>query len=179
MKITKVFTDGSTLNNQKSKKAQSFGGYGGYILYSNGEDQQFTEPLEGDKITNQVAELTAYKHALNVIKEKNLRDFIYIYTDSMYLINIYTKWLKQWEANNWKKMDGKEIENLNLIKEIHDLILDCKLKIFYKHVKAHREKPSDEKSDEYLIWFGNNKADELATYSANIVKEKYLENKKK
>ena len=97
----------------------------------------------------------------------------------MYLINIYTKWLKQWEANNWKKMDGKEIENLNLIKEIHDLILDCKLKIFYKHVKAHREKPSDEKSDEYLIWFGNNKADELATYSANIVKEKYLENKKK
>jgi ribonuclease HI len=178
MKITKVFTDGSTLNNQNSKKNQSFGGYGGYLIYSNGEEEQFTEPLEGDKITNQIAELTAYKHSLKKIIDKQLKDFIYIYTDSMYLINIYTKWIKKWEADGWKKADGKNIENLDLIKEIYNLILDSKLKIFYKHVKAHQEKPSDEKSEKYFIWFGNNKADELATYAANIVKEKYMENKK-
>ena len=176
MKITKIFTDGSTLNNQNSKKGTAFGGYGGYIIYSNGHEKMYSEPLEGDKITNQVAELTAYKYGLNLIIEQNIKDFIYVYSDSMYVINIYTSWIKKWEADGWKKSDNKEIENIDLIKEIYSLIKESNLKIFYKHVKAHQNKPQ-EGTDEYFLWFGNNKADELATYSANIAKERYLEKK--
>lgn len=176
MKITKIFTDGSTLNNQNSKKGTAFGGFGGYIIYSNGEEKVYSEPLEGDKITNQVAELTAYKYGLNLIKEQNIKDFIYVYSDSMYVINIYTNWIKKWETDGWKKSDNKDIENLDLIKEIYNLIKESNLKIFYKHVKAHQNKPQ-EGTEEYFLWFGNNKADELATYSANIAKERYLEKK--
>jgi len=176
MKITKIFTDGSTLNNQNSKKGTAFGGFGGYIIYSNGEEKVYSEPLEGDKITNQVAELTAYKYGLNLIIEQNIKDFIYVYSDSMYVINIYTSWIKKWETDGWKKSDNKDIENLDLIKEIYNLIKESNLKIFYKHVKAHQNKPQ-EGTEEYFLWFGNNKADELATYSANIAKERYLEKK--
>lgn len=177
MKITKIFTDGSTLNNQNSKKGLSYGGYGGYIIYSDGEEKIYSEPLECDKVTNQVAELTAYKYGLDLINQKNIKDFIYVYSDSMYLINIYTSWIKKWEADGWKKGDGKEIENIELIKDIYDLINISKLKIFYKHVKAHKEKPH-EGTEEYFLWYGNNKADELATYSANIAKERFLEKNK-
>jgi ribonuclease HI len=171
MKNIKIFTDGSTLNNQKSKKGQSYGGYGGYIIYSNGDEQVYSEILEGDKITNQVAELTAVKHGIDIIINKNIKEFIYIYTDSMYVVNIYTNWIKKWKADNWIKTDGKEIENINLIQNIYNLINDSKLKIFFKYVKAHTEEP-DKTSDKYLLWYGNNKADELAKYSANIAKEK-------
>jgi len=174
MQKVKLFTDGSSLNNQKSKKGGSFGGIGGYIVYADGEEQQYSEVLEGSKITNQVAELTAYLRGLEILIEKNIKNFVYVYTDSMYLINIYTNWIKKWESAGWTKADGKEIENLDLIKEIYNKIKETSLKIFYKHVRSHQDKP-DEGTDEYLIWYGNNKADELATYSANIAKEQAKE----
>jgi ribonuclease HI len=171
MPITKIFTDGSTLNNQKSKKGFSFGGCGGYILFSNGQEQVFTEPLEGEKITNQVAELTALKYALEIVLPKVPKDLLYIYTDSMYIINIYTSWIKKWINDKWIKPDGKNVENADLIRDIYNLIIFNNLKVFFKHVKAHQEPPQDTNSNEYRIWYGNNKADELAIYSANISKE--------
>ena len=172
MKITKIFTDGSALNNQKGNQGITFGGYGVYIVFSDGDEKCYSEPLQCEKVTNQVAELTAFKYGLELIIQKDIKDFIYIYTDSMYLINIYTNWIKKWEQDGWKKSDNKEIENIELIKTIYNLINSSKLKIFYKHVKAHRDPPPKE-SKEYFLWYGNNKADELATYAANIAKEQY------
>jgi ribonuclease HI len=174
MPITKIFTDGSTLNNQAAKKGCSYGGYGGYIILSNGDEMVYSKPLEGDKITNQVAELMALKHGLEMIFEKVQKDFIYVYSDSMYVINIYTSWVNKWIKDEWKKTDGKPVENCELIKEINDFINNNKIKVFFKHVRAHQEKP-EEGTPEYLLWYGNNKADELAVYSANISKERHLE----
>jgi len=175
MPITKLFTDGSTLNNQAAKKGCSYGGYGGYILFSNGNEQVFSEPLEGDKITNQVAELSALKHGLSIVLPIVPKDLIYVYTDSMYVINIYTNWIKKWINDGWKKPDGKPVENSDLIQEIYQLIIESNAKIFYKHVRAHQEAPPDKESPEYRIWYGNSKADELAVYSANISKERSKE----
>ena len=175
MGITKIFTDGSTLNNQGAKKGCSYGGFGGYILYSDGKEQVYSEPLEGDKITNQVAELMALKHGLEIVLPIVPKDLIYIYTDSMYIVNIYTGWIKKWIVDNWKKSDGKPVENDELILSIYTLITKNNLKVFYKHVKAHQPQPEDTDSNEYRIWYGNNKADELAVYSANISKERSKE----
>lgn len=175
MPITKLFTDGSTLNNQGAKKGCSYGGYGGYIVFSDGNEQVFSEPLEGDKITNQVAELAGLKHGLEIVLPIVPKDLIYVYTDSMYVINIFTNWIKKWINDNWVKPDGKPVENADFIKEIYDLIIKSNAKIFYKHVRAHQEQPADKESPEYRIWFGNSKADELAVYSANISKERSKE----
>jgi len=174
MPITKLFTDGSTLNNQGAKKGCSYGGYGGYVLFSNGNEQVFSEPLEGDKITNQVAELMALKHGLELVLPiiAKTKDLIYVYTDSMYVINIYTNWIKKWISDEWKKQDGTPVENQELIQEIYELINTSNAKIFYKHVKAHQSAPDDVDSAEYKIWYGNAKADELAVYSATISKER-------
>jgi ribonuclease HI len=174
MPITKIFIDGSTLNNQSSKKGCSYGGYGGYIIFSNSEEDNYSKPLEGDKITNQVAELMGLKHGIEIIVEKVPKDLIYVYTDSMYVINIYTNWIKKWVLSGWKKSDGNYIENYELIKEINEYIIKNKIKIFFKHVKAHQIKP-EEGTESYFLWYGNNKADELAVYSANLSKERHKE----
>lgn len=171
MPITKLFTDGSTLNNQGAKKGCSYGGYGGYIVFSNGDEQVFSEPLQGEKITNQVSELEGLKHGLKIVIPVVPKDLIYVYTDSMYIVNIFTNWIKKWINENWIKPDGKPVENADLIKEIYNLIIESNAKIFYKHVRAHQSEPSNKESPEHRIWYGNAKADELAVYSANISKE--------
>ena len=78
----------------------------------------------------------------------------------MYSINCITKWYKSWEKNNWKKSDGKPVDNLQLIQKIHYYykLLD----ITFVHVKAHKKEPlHTDKS--YNDWYGNMMADKLAT----------------
>jgi ribonuclease HI len=90
----------------------------------------------------------------------------------MYIVNIFTNWIKKWINDGWVKPDGKPVENADLIKEIYNLITASNAKIFYKHVRAHQAEPVDKESQEHRIWYGNAKADELAVYSANISKER-------
>ena len=89
---------------------------------------------------------------------------INIYTDSMYIVNSINTWAKSWEKNNWKKKDGKTIENLFEIKKLYYYSLNIKVKFI--HVKSHQKEPL--KTDpKYFIWYGNKMADELAVKGSN------------
>ena len=127
-------------------------------------------PLRVIDVTNNKCELEAVRRAIKIIVGRvdfNEREFIKIYTDSKYLIDCITKWSDKWAANGWRKSgssSGKgksgEIKNLNLIKEIK---LDyMRYNIQFCHVKAHTTFTGDKNSEEYRIWYGNFKADELA-----------------
>lgn len=183
MPITNVYTDGSCLNNQKSKKGQSYGGYGGYIEYSNGEIEEYSAGLSGNKITNNIGEFMAFKYALQRMIEIKTRDIIHVYTDSSYLINTYTKWAREWETNGWKKANGKDIENVELVQEIYTTLNDSKLICIFKKVKAHEDEP-DKNSSKWKHWYGNNRADALAvSCSKDMLQESldtdHKENKEK
>ena len=69
------------------------------------------------KVTNQVAELTACVKGIETLigSQKTLARKIFIYTDSMYIVNSISSWAKNWEKNEWKKSDGRRIENLYLM----------------------------------------------------------------
>ena len=41
---------------------------------------------------------------------------LFIFTDSDYSLKSFTKWAKDWEKNGWKKSDGGNIKNIELIK---------------------------------------------------------------
>ena len=114
-----------------------------------------------NKVTNQVCELLACILALETIITTQTigKNEVIIYTDSMYIINSITSWAKNWKKNNWKRVDNKPIQNLELIKKLY--YLSKNLKVGYKHVKAHTS-PPDEDSDEYFEWYGNYMADKLA-----------------
>jgi ribonuclease HI len=114
-----------------------------------------------NKVTNQVCELLACISALETVMTTQIigKNEIIIYTDSMYVINSITLWAKNWRKNNWRRLDNKPIQNLELIKKLY--YLSKNLKVGYKHVKAHTS-PPDEDSDEYFEWYGNYMADKLA-----------------
>jgi ribonuclease HI len=165
MPIINIYTDGSCLNNQRSKKGQSYGGYGGYIKYPNGDEEEYSAGLSGSKITNNIGEFMAFKYAVERMIEIDTRNIIHIYTDSTYLINTYTKWIKDWERNGWKKANNKDIENVELIQEIYSLMKDSRLIFIFKKVKAHENEPP-QTSSKWIHWYGNNRADSLAVTCA-------------
>ncbi len=155
-----VYTDGSTLNNQHKGKRK--GGVGVFFGDNDIRNKSITLIESSmNKVTNQVAEISACIVAIETILENN-SDFksILICSDSMYTINCITKWCKKWEEKNWTKSDGKIIENLELIKKLSSFYKNHNIK--FKHVKGHGKKPL-ETSSYYNDWYGNMMADNLAT----------------
>lgn len=153
--MIRVFTDGAVPNNQ-NKNIKKTGGIG--VFFGDNDIRNISMPITDGKVTNMVCETMACIKALEKLLDE--KDNITIYTDSMYIVNSMTKWAKNWEKNNWKKSDGKVIENIDLIKRLY--FLTTSLNVKYNHVKAHMMAPPKE-SNEYFYYYGNHMADKLAT----------------
>jgi ribonuclease HI len=146
-----IYTDGSCFNNGKSNSTGSIG-----VFFGLNDLRNISLSINDTKITNQRMELLAVIKSLDKL---NHSEKAYIYTDSKYVINSMTKWVRTWEDNNWQKSNKKTIENLDLISELRE-----KLKskfIIFKHVKAHQNEPKKDDFN-YKHWYGNKMADELA-----------------
>jgi ribonuclease HI len=164
-----IFTDGSTINNGKKN---AYGGIGVYI--PNQDD--FTESrisyslksTDKIKVTNQISELIASIIGIEIgINMTN--ETIYIYTDSKYVIDCATTWNKSWIANNWKKSNGKCVDNIWLVYRL--IQLTKKYPVIFKHVKAHTVEPKNKTGIEYLLWLGNNTVDNLAQNASKSIIE--------
>ena len=193
-----IFTDGSTINNGKKNAVGGIGIYipkqgdieewslsyslvpmqeGSTIRGGASASASASAREDGNLqsswrigVTNQVSELIAIILAIEkgIKLTKDTKDTIYIYTDSKYSIECATTWSKSWIKNNWKKANGKQVENLWLIYRLVQLTM--KYPVIFKHVRAHTEEPSNRNNEEYILWLGNDKADKLAqTASSNVV----------
>ena len=139
--MIKIYTDGSCLENP---------GNGGWaaIINTNGD----TKKISGceKNTTNNRMELMAPIMALMKIKPNSE---ITIYTDSTYVKNGITEWIKKWEKNGWRSSNKKLVKNKDLWIKLNSL---CKKnKVSWKWVKGHS-------NNKY-----NNLADELATKAIN------------
>ena len=102
--------------------------------------------------TNNVMELTAVIEALKLLKYPCK---VNLYSDSAYVVNAFLqKWIINWQKNNWKTADKKDVKNKELWQELLDLTNTHSVK-FIK-VKGHAD-------NEF-----NNRCDELAR---NAIKE--------
>ena len=90
-------------------------------------------------------ELLAPIKAIQKFKKKSE---ISIYTDSTYVKDGITIWIKKWEKNGWKTASKKPVKNKDLWKKLNDL--SSKHSIKWIWVKGHDQ-------DKY-----NNLVDELA-----------------
>lgn len=158
-----VFTDGGCLNNGKTNSIGSIS-----IFFSDDDSKNYNEVFSSEnydnKITNQTMELKSCIKTFEILNEsfdysKNI-NIIYIYTDSMYVINCITKWYNKWIIDNWKTSNGKDVENKELIQLLYTL--KSKYFVIFKHVDAHTNAP-DIKDKNYSIWYGNYMADKLAS----------------
>ena len=139
----KVYTDGSCINNGKEG---SKGGIG--IYFGDGDSRNVSKRLEYDKVTNNVAELSALNEALDILVEYD-SDTI-IYTDSKYVILCCTSYGRKQSVKNW--ID--DIPNKNLVKLVYNKFIS-KENIRLEYVRGHNN------------CYGNDMADKLAREGIN------------
>lgn len=141
--ILKVYTDGSCINNGK------IGSKGGIGIYFGDEDiRNVSKKLDCDKITNNVAELSALDEALNILIEYD--NDIIIYTDSKYVILCCTSYGKKQSIKNW----NDDIPNKDLVKLVYNKFVSRK-NIKLEYVRGHNNN------------YGNEMADKLAKDAIN------------
>ena len=137
MKFT-IYTDGACSGNPGP------GGWGA-VIFDEREKQKNISGKVNDTTNNRM-ELMAPIMALKKIKFKS---DITIFTDSTYVKNGITEWIKKWEKNGWKSSNRKPVKNKDLWIKLNDLCQ--KNKVIWKWVKGHS-------NNKY-----NSLADELAT----------------
>jgi ribonuclease HI len=136
MKI-KIYTDGACSGNPGK------GGWGALIQENDDEKK-----LSGSELntTNNRMELTAVIKALEHYDEARE---IEVFTDSKYVMQGITEWIKNWKNNHWKTSQKKDVKNKDLW-----VLLDtvsAKHDIKWSWVKGHAGD------------YGNEIADKLAT----------------
>ena len=139
--ITKIYTDGACIGNPGP------GGWAAIII----NEKSKKEIFGGEKLTtNNRMELTAAIKALEYCSEQDGKQpslkSIKIYTDSIYLKDGITIWIKKWEKNNWKTSDKKNVKNVDLWKKLRDLKISNPIEWIW--VKGHSTDPMNNLADE-------------------------------
>lgn len=70
-----------------------------------------------------------------------------IYTDSMYVVNICTKWMYSWKKKGWNNII-KTKKNIDLVKQLYNLFNDPNYYIEINWVKGHSGIEYNEMADE-------------------------------
>ena len=119
----KIYTDGACSGNPGK------GGWAAIIL--DGKNQSSISGSE-NKTTNNRMELMAPIMALKRIKTKSE---IIIYTDSRYVKDGITEWIKKWKLNDWKSSNKKPVKNKDLWIKLDNCCQ--KHDVSWKWIKAH------------------------------------------
>ena len=134
MKIIKIYTDGACRGNPGP------GGWGALILKDNEEIK-----LNGGQndTTNNQMELTAVIKALDFFSESTE---IEIFTDSKYVMDGITEYIKKWKVNGLKTASKKPVKNSDLWKQLDDLSTHHSIK--WNWVKGHSGHRENDIADE-------------------------------
>lgn len=140
-----VFTDGSSRGNPGP------GGYGA-IIVNKREDHVWEIGGRDEKTTNNRMELLAVIEALKRLKDTDQK--IEIHTDSSYIINGVTKWVKGWQKNNWKTATKSPVLNQDLWQKLLDN--SDKKDIVWKYAPGHSGVVGNERADTIATEFADN-----------------------
>jgi len=135
-----IYTDGACVGNPGP------GGWAAIII----QESNKIEIFGGEKLTtNNRMELTAAIKALEYCLEKETKQLslkeVKIYTDSNYLKDGITVWINNWEKNNWKTTDNKNVKNVDLWKKLKELTKISQIEWYW--VKGHSQNPMNELAD--------------------------------
>lgn len=138
-----IYTDGSALGNGQ---ASAVGGLG--VWFGPNDPRNISEPLHGEKQSNQRAELMACKRAIEIAP---INMPVRIHTDSQYAIKCLTTWFVEWEKKNkWLNAAGKPVENRDIIEPAIARIRErgeAGAKTVFVHVPGHCGVEGNEAAD--------------------------------
>lgn len=92
--------------------------------------------------TNNRMELTAAIEGLNALKRPAR---VTLSTDSRYVMDGLTRWIKGWQKNGWKTADRKPVKNADLWQAL--LAAAAPHRIEWVWVKGHAGHPDNERAD--------------------------------
>jgi len=118
-----VYTDGSCLGNP---------GNGGWAFLVKKNDIISSRSGFVLNTTNNQMELTA---AIKAIEFLDTNDVINLLTDSNYVKNGITSWIKNWKINNWKNSSKQPVKNKDLWERLDEL--NSTKSVNWQWVKAH------------------------------------------
>lgn len=86
-----------------------------------------SQPVSG-RATNNCGEIQASTLAIKLAAENNVPKLC-INTDSKFLINSITQWIKGWKSRGWRLKDGKPVKNEIDFKLLDNMINSSKIDI--------------------------------------------------
>ncbi len=136
-KIIEIYTDGSCSGNPGP------GGWAAIVLMN--DDKYIISGFE-KQTTNNRMEILASINSLKKIKE----DYrIKLYTDSNYLKNGITVWIKTWKKTNWLNSQKKPVANKDLWVLLDNI--NEQLHIEWNWVKGHETNLYNNLADKYAV----------------------------
>jgi ribonuclease HI len=130
-----IYTDGACSGNPGP------GGWGAVIVDENKKQNNISGRV--NDTTNNRMELMAPIMALKKIESQS--DAV-ILTDSTYVKNGITEWIKKWEKNGWKNANKQPVKNKDLWIKLNDLCQKNEVK--WKWIKGHSNNKYNDLADE-------------------------------
>lgn len=154
-KIDRIYTDGACSGNPGP------GGWGTVAYFANGAVHELggAEP----QTTNNRMEMQAAIAALKFLAESGQKDAIVLYTDSEYVKNGVTKWIKGWKQKDWKTSAGKPVLNQDLWEILDDL---NSKQVEWRYVRGHAGDVGNERCDTIARAFSLGQLPTLKTLNA-------------
>ena len=134
-KTVTLYTDGACSGNP------GLGGYAGVLMYGSAKKEY--SDAEKDTTNNRM-EVKAVIEGLKLLKYPCIVD---VYSDSAYTVNAFQEgWIYAWKKGNWKKADGKAVQNVDLWEELYALTQTHEVR-FHK-VAGHADNELNNRCDE-------------------------------
>lgn len=140
--IITIYTDGACPNNGSHEFTS-----GGWAAVLEGSGKQLRISGHESPSTNNRMELTAILEGLKAINAECAQ--VVLYTDSAYARNGCKTWRHNWKRKDWRKSDNKPVENLDLWKQIDQLLERHEVDL--RWVKGHSGHPQNELADRLAV----------------------------
>ena len=136
----KIYTDGACVGNPGP------GGWAAIVLLENEKKELFG----GERLTtnNRMELIAAIKGLEYCVKQEEKQPslkHVKIFTDSIYVKEGITVWINNWEKNNWKTADKKNVKNIDLWKRLKELVKSNQVE--WNWIKGHSEDPMNDLAD--------------------------------
>jgi len=131
--MIEIYTDGACSGNPGP------GGWGAIIIA--GDDERLEISGGESATTNNRMEMMAAIEALKATSGP-----VTLHTDSQYLKNGITDWMRRWKQNGWRTADKKPVKNQDLWQMLDALVSERV--VHWKWVKGHAGHPENERADE-------------------------------
>lgn len=132
--VVHAFTDGACSGNPGP------GGWGVVLRWGSHERELYGGEPE---TTNNRMELMA---AISALETLNRATTVVLTTDSTYVKDGITKWIRNWKRNNWKTASRQPVKNMDLWQRLE--AATERHEVQWEWVKGHAGHPENERADE-------------------------------